>query len=138
MKKIFVTIMILLFAAGLVVQASDLIIESKTQSYEEQENKIKFEGDVKVSIDDLRIVGDKADVSMDENQKLDTATFYDKPYAYEVKKNKKREVKANILKFSLITKVVKAQGDTQSVVFDGKVPIVVINADEQSIIRTPV
>ncbi len=131
MKKIFVTIMILLFAAGLVVQASDLIIESKTQSYEEQENKIKFEGDVKVSIDDLRIVGDKADVSMDENQKLDTATFYDKPYAYEVKKNKKREVKANILKFSLITKVVKAQGDTQSVVFDGKVPIVVINADEQ-------
>ena len=131
MRKIFLTLMIVFLTAGLVVQASDLIIESKTQSYEEKENKIKFNGDVKVSVDDLKVVGDSADVSMDENQKLDTATFYDKPYAFEIKKNKKREVKANILKLSLITKVVKAQGDTQSIVFDGKTPIVVINADEQ-------
>lgn len=131
MKKVILTIAVILFAAGLLVQASDLIIESKSQSYSESENKLKFQGDVKVSIDDLKVVGEAADVSMDENQKLDTATFYDKPYAYEVKKNKKREVKANILKMSLITKVVKAQGDTQSIVFDGKTPIVVINADEQ-------
>ena len=58
-------------------------------------------------------------------------SFYDKPYAYEVKKNKKREVKANILKVSLITKVVRAEGDTQSIIFDGKTPIAVINADVQ-------
>ena len=36
-----------------------------------------------------------------------------------------------ILKISLITKTVKAEGDTQSIVFDGKTPIVVINADSQ-------
>ncbi len=131
MRKIFLALIITLFAMGLIVQASDLVIESKTQSYEEKENKIKFDGDVKVTIDDLKVVGDYADVSIDENQKPDTATFYDKPYAYEIKKNKKREVKANILKLSLITKVVKAQGDTQSIVFEGKTPIVVINADEQ-------
>lgn len=138
MKKIFIALMITLLTFGLVVQASDLVIESKTQSYEEKENKIKFDGDVKVSVDDLKVVGDSADVSLDENQKLDTATFYDKPYAYEVKKNKKREVKANILKLSLITKIVKAQGDTQSIVFDGKTPVVVINADEQEYIRKQV
>lgn len=131
MKKIILTLIISLAIVGIAVQASDLIIESKTQSYNEQENKLKFDGNVKVSVDDLKVVGNRADVSMDENQKLDTATFYDKPYAYEVKKNKKREVKANILKMSLITKVVKAQGDTQSIVFDGKTPVVVINADEQ-------
>lgn len=131
MKKLILTVIISLFALGIVVQASDLVIESKTQSYSEQENKLKFDGDVKVSVDDLKIVGNKADVSMDGDQKLDTATFYDKPYAYEVKKNKKREVKANILQMSLITKVVKAQGDTQSIVFDGKTPVVVINANEQ-------
>ena len=131
MKKIILTFIISLAIVGIAVQASDLIIESKTQSYNEQENKLKFDGNVKVSVDDLKVVGNRADVSMDENQKLDTATFYDKPYAYEVKKNKKREVKANILKMSLITKVVKAQGDTQSIVFDGKTPVVVINADEQ-------
>lgn len=131
MKKLILSLAIVLFAAGLLVQASDLIIESKTQSYSESENKLKFQGDVQVSIDDLKVVGESADVSMDKDQKLDTATFYNKPYAYEIKKNKKREVKANILKMSLITKVVKAQGDTQSIVFDGKTPIVVINADEQ-------
>ena len=131
MKKLILTVIISLFALGIVVQASDLVIESKTQSYSEQENKLKFDGDVKVSVDDLKIVGNKADVSMDGDQKLDTATFYDKPYAYEVKKNKKREVKANIVQMSLITKVVKAQGDTQSIVFDGKTPVVVINANEQ-------
>lgn len=131
MKKILGIITAVVLTAGLLVQASDLVIESKTQSYEEKENKIKFDGDVKVTIDDLKVVGESADVSMDKDQKLDTATFYDKPYAFEIKKNKKREVKANILQLSLITKVVKAQGDTQSIVFEGKTPVVVINADEQ-------
>lgn len=113
------------------VKASDLIIESKNQTYNESDNRIKFDGDVKVSVDELQVVGTSADVSMDNDQNLDTATFYDKPYAYEVKKNKKREVKANILKVSLITKIIRAEGDTQSTVFDGKTPIVVINADVQ-------
>lgn len=131
MRKIFLTLIITLFTVGLVVQASDLVIESKTQSYEEKENKIKFDGDVKVTVDDMKVVGKSADVTVNKEQKPDTATFYDKPYAFEIKKNKKREVKANILQLSLITKVVKAQGDTQSIVFEGKTPIVVINADEQ-------
>ncbi|MDR1168176.1 MAG: hypothetical protein LBK53_04705 [Heliobacteriaceae bacterium] len=124
--------LVFVLAAGiLAAQASDLIIESKTQSYTENENRIKFDGDVRVVIDNLNVLSDTADVSMDKKQKLDTATFYDKPYAFEIKKNKKREVKANILKVSLITKIVRAEGDTQSVVFDGKVPIVVINSDIQ-------
>lgn len=131
MKKVFIFLTTVLLAVGVTVNASDLVIESKTQSFAESENKIKFQGDVKVSVDDLRVVGETADVNMTKDQQLDTATFYDKPYAYEVKKNKKREVKANILKVSLITKVIKAEGDTQSVVFDGKTPIVVINADSQ-------
>lgn len=131
MKKVLIALTICLLTAGVIAQASDLIIESKTQSYSEAENKLKFEGDVKVSIDDLKVVGDKADVNVNEEQQLDTATFYDKPYAFEVKKNKKREVKANILKVSLITKVVRAEGDTQSTVFDGKTPIVVVNSDVQ-------
>ncbi len=131
MKKILTVLTALLLFTGIVVQASDLIIESKSQTFKEEENKIKFNGDVKVKIDDLKVVGDSADVNMTEDQKLDTATFYDKPYAFEIKKNKKREVKANILKVSLITKIVRAEGDTQSIVFDGKTPVVVINANVQ-------
>ena len=131
MKKIFTLIFGILLVAGIAVQASDLVIESKNQNYAETDQKIKFSGDVKVTIDDLKVVGDKADVNVINGEKLDTATFYDKPYAFEIKKNKKREVKANILKVSLITKIIRAEGDTQSVVFDGKTPVVVINADVQ-------
>lgn len=131
MKKLIVGFVSLLVFAGIAVQASDLIIESKEQTYQEQDSKIKFNGDVKVTVDDLKVVGDKADVNVTKDSKLDTATFYDKPYAFEIKKNKKREVKANILKVSLITKIIHAEGDTQSVVFDGKTPVVVINADVQ-------
>ncbi len=98
MKKILLGFVSLMLLAGLGVQASDLIIESKNQSFNESDNKIKFNGNVKVTVDDLKVVGDSADVNVTNDQKLDTATFYDKPYAFEIKKNKKREVKANILK----------------------------------------
>ena len=131
MKRFLTTFLSILVLTGLAVQASDLIIESKNQSFNEADNKIKFNGNVKVTVDDLKVVGDSADVNVTKDQKLDTATFYDKPYAFEVKKNKKREVKANILKVSLITKIIRAEGDTQSVVFEGKTPIVVINANTQ-------
>lgn len=131
MKKILTAITFVILFAGLAAQATDLVIESKTQTFNENDSKIKFNGDVKVSVGDLRIEGQKADVDVTKDQKLDTATFYDKPYAYEIKKNKKREVKANILKLSLITKVVRAEGDSQSIVFEGKKPVAVINADVQ-------
>ncbi len=131
MKKILAALVSVLLLSGLMVQASDLVIESKNQTFNESDNKIKFNGDVKVTIDDLKVVGDSADVNMSDDQKLDTATFYDKPYAFEVKQNKKREVKANILKVSLITKIIRAEGDTQTIVLEGKTPVVVINADVQ-------
>lgn len=132
-KKILTAIIItaVFGLTSLVCFASDLVIESKNQSYSEAESKIKFDGDVNVTIDDLHIVGETADVTVINNEKLDTATFYDKPYAYENKANKKREVKANILKVSLIKKTVRAEGDTQTVIFDGKTPIAVVNADMQ-------
>ena len=131
MKKFLTAIFAILLLSGVAAKASDLVIESKNQTFNESDNKIKFNGNVKVSIDDLKVVGDSADVNVTADQKLDTATFYDKPYAFEIKKNKKREVKANILKVSLITKIIRAEGDTQSVVFEGKTPVVVINADVQ-------
>lgn len=130
MKKYLIIAVAILFALGAATIASDLIIESKTQSFSETDNKIHFDGDVKVKLDNLNVVGDRADITT-KGSKLDTATFYDKPYAYQVQNNKKREVKANILKLSLITKVVRAEGDTQTTVMDGKKPIAVITADTQ-------
>ena len=56
MKKIFAILVSSLLLTGLAVQASDLIIESKNQSYNEADNKIKFNGNVKVTVDDLKVV----------------------------------------------------------------------------------
>lgn len=129
MKKALIISIILL--SSIAVFASDLIIESKTQTFSNKERKIKLDGGVKVKMDNLTIESPRADVSVRRNNKLDTATFYDKPYAFEINANKKREVKANILQVSLINKVVRAEGDTQSIITEGNTPIVIINANEQ-------
>ena len=129
MKKILV--LLLLIFSSMAVFSSDLIIDSKTQTFSDKEKKIKLDGGVKVKLDNLTVESEKADVTIRRNNKLDTATFYNKPYAYEINANKKREVKANILKVSLINKVVRAEGDAQSVITEGNTPIVTINADAQ-------
>ena len=129
MKKILVFFMLIF--TSLAVFSSDLIIDSKTQTFSDKERKIKLDGGVKVKLDNLTVESDKADVTIRRNNKLDTATFYNKPYAYEVNANKKREVKANILQVSLINKVVRAEGEAQSIITEGNTPIVVINADVQ-------
>ena len=129
MKKILITAFLIFI--GLAVTASDLIIESKTQTFSDKDRKINLDGGVTVKMDNLTVVSPRADVSVRRNNKLDTATFYDKPYAFEINENKKREVKANILQVSLINKVVRAEGDSQSIITEGNTPIVIINADEQ-------
>ena len=129
MKKIL--IISLLIFSSLAVFSSDLIIESRTQNFVDKEKKIKLDGGVKVKLDNLTVESDRADVTIRRGNKLDTATFYDKPYAYEVNENKKREVKANILQVSLINKIVRAEGEAQSIITEGNTPIVVINADVQ-------
>lgn len=129
MKKILIISFLILSA--LAVYASDLVIESKSQTFSDKEKKIMLDGGVKVKMDNTTIVAPRADVTVRRNNKLDTATFYDKPYAFEINTNKKREVKANILQVSLINKVVRAEGETQSVITEGNTPIVIIDADEQ-------
>ena len=130
-RKFLIIISLLILFLSAVTIGSDLIIESKTQTYSERDSLIKFLGDVKVRYEDITIVGDKADVSVTKDNKLDTATFHDQPYAFQIQNNKKREVKANILKFSLLNKVIRAEGNTQTIVTEGKTPIAIINANEQ-------
>ena len=97
MKKFLIILGIFLTVIGTGVIASDLVIESKTQVFSDSEHKIKLDGDVKVKLDNLTVQSDTADVSVRRNNKLDTVTFYNKPFAVEINGNKKREVKSNIL-----------------------------------------
>ncbi len=53
MKRIILSVLII--TLGLSAIASDLVIQSKTQTFSEADNKIKAEGDVKVTIDDATV-----------------------------------------------------------------------------------
>lgn len=131
MKKILVITTIILLCA-LTAQCADLTIHSDKQSFTAGENKGKFEGNVEVQIDDIHVTSPYAEANVDaEKGQLSDATFFNKPYAYQVREGKKSEIKANILKVSLLNKIITASGDTQTTVTTVKKPTVIITADEQ-------
>lgn len=131
MKKI-IAILSIVFCAALVAHCADLTIRSEKQSFNADENKGKFEGNVEVQIDDIHVKSPYAEASIDQEKgQLDEAVFFDKPYAYQIRGGKKSEIKSNILKVSLLRKVITAAGDSQTIITTLKKPTVVITADEQ-------
>ena len=133
-KHIITALFLLLAGAGLVF-AADLSIESDKQSFKMEENKAKFDGNVRVKMDDLKANSPRAEVYIDPKTKqLTDAVMYDKPYVVQVKQDKTNEIKANILKMSLLNKTIKAEGNTQTTVTpkDSPKPTVIITADTQS------
>lgn len=131
MKKIL-TILALIICGALVAQCADLTIRSDKQTFKAGENKGTFEGNVQVQLDDIHVKSPYAEVNIDpqKGQVID-ATFFQKPYAYQVKDGKKSEIKSNILKVSLINKIITASGDVQTIVTTDKKPTVTITSDEQ-------
>lgn len=131
MKKILI-LFLLLVCSVMVAHCADLTIRSEKQSFSSNENKGKFEGNVQVQIDDVHVQSPYAEATIDEQVgELDEATFFDKPYAYQIRSGKKSEIKSNILKVSLLKKVITATGDVQTIVTTVKKPTVVITSDEQ-------
>ena len=132
-KKIFICLNLVIAVAG-IANASDLSIESDKQTFKMEENKASFEGNVRVKVDDINATSAKAEVFIDPKTKqLSDAVMYDKPYVVQVKTDKRNEVKANIIKMSLLNKKIKAEGNTQTTVtpLDGLKPTVIITADSQ-------
>jgi lipopolysaccharide export system protein LptA len=132
MKKIKFKLSILLLMLALCTSVFAITIESKRQEIDLENNKGVFEGDVKVQIGDVVVVSPKADLELEpETKKPSLATFLEKPYAYQMKGSKKHEVKADIIKVSLINKIITAQGSSQSNVLQNSKPIIIISADMQ-------
>ena len=131
MKKL-ITLLAILIISGLVAQASDLTIKSDKQSFNVQENLGKFEGNVKVQIEDITVESPYAEVSINkEIGQLDEATFFNNPYVYQIKDGKKNEIKSNILKVSLLKKVITASGNVITTSTTDKKPTATILSDEQ-------
>lgn len=131
MKKIVLIICMVISLAGIAF-AADLKIQSNKQEFSDKDNKIFLDGNVKVKMDDLNITSPKAQVEIDpQTKKIKNVQFLENAYSYQVKANKKHEIKANILKLSLLDKVLTAEGNAQSSVTENNKPLVIITADKQ-------
>lgn len=116
------------------VLASNLTIEADRQEFVDAQNKAFFDGNVKVQLDDVVIKSPSAVAEIDsKNKKIQAASFNKNAYVYQVKNNKKNEVKAEIVRLSLIKNLVEAEGNSQIVVTENKKlePLVTITADKQ-------
>lgn len=132
MRKKHFKFLILLLALLLLGNVFAITIESKKQDIHYDQNKGYFTGDVKVKVGDVVVTSPRADLDIEPaTKKPSLATFFDKPYAYQIKDNKKHEVKSDIIKVSLIKKVITAQGNAQTNILRDRKPIVVITSDTQ-------
>ena len=132
MKKIFTVILASIFILGFAF-ADTLTIQADKQVLDGEANKIHLEGNVKVKMNNVTLTSPRAVGNIDpKTNKLTDAEFFNNAYAYQIKGSKKQEIKAEIIKMSLLTKVLTATGNTQSIVQEQAAPVITINADEQS------
>ena len=109
-----------------------VVIEAKKQQIQLDQNKGFFSGDVKVTVGDVTVQSPRAELKLDpKTKKPSLAVFYDNPYAFQNKDNKKHEIKSRIMKVSLIKKSILAEGNTQSIMMKDRQPVVTINSDVQ-------
>ncbi len=126
--KLFIVFLMLMLTGGVLA----ITIESKEQDIQLDNNKGYFRGDVKVQVGDVVVESPRADLDIEPaTKKPSLAKFFDKPYAKQIKGNKKHEVKADIIEVSLIKKIITAKGNTQTNVLEDKKPTIIITADEQ-------
>lgn len=131
MKKI-IAALIIAFSVAEFGYASNLSVDSEVQHYNEKNKKIEFKGDVKVKYDDINVVSPNAELLLNEETgKPERVKFLENAYSYQVKADKKHEVKAKILEVSLLNKVFKAEERTQSTVLEKGQPTVIVTADSQ-------
>ena len=137
MKKIILALLLTAFTT-LYGYCANVVIEAKKQTIKMDQNKGFFSGDVQVSVGDIKVKSPRAELDLDPvSKKPSLATFFDNPYAFQNKENKKHEIKADIIKVSLIKKSVLAQGNSQSIMMENRQPIMTINADSQEYDTNP-
>lgn len=132
MKNKILALLIALVFGTASAFCANVVIEAKKQTLKLDQNKGYFEGDVQVSVGDIKVQSPRAELDLDpKTKKPSLATFFDNPYAFQNKESKKHEIKADIIKVSLIRKSVSATGNSQSIVMENRQPIITINADSQ-------
>ena len=132
-KKIFGFILAMFVVIPIqIVSAASLVVKSDKQEYDHENKLIKLNKDVQVTIDDVQVRSPKAFLTLNKEGKPDTATFVEGAHVIRVTKDAKSEVKAEILKLSLISKEAEAEGKVDSYFAQVGKPVVTIKSDYQS------
>lgn len=132
MKKTASILTIALLIMSVQAYAGSLTVESDSQEFKDTEHKIYLEGNVKVKSGDVNIMSPRAIVDIDpKNNKVNNVEFKDKAYTYQMQDGKMHEIKAQILKMSLLNKVFTADGNTISSITEKGKPVVIVTADKQ-------
>ncbi len=126
-----ILILILSLFVILPALASNVVIESSKQTYDEANNSTNFSGHVKVRMDDITVKSPNATIKMGSDGKLGVATFQNGAYAIKDNGINQHELKANTINLSLLAKKMKAIGDTTSIFSEKRKPLVTVNADSQ-------
>jgi len=131
MKKFIIALFIMSFTI-IGANCANVVIEADNQQINVDKNKGFFSGDVKVTVGDIVVKSPRAELDLEpKSKKPSLAVFFDNPYAFQNKDNKKHEIKANIMKVSLINKTLRAEGNTQSIMMKDRQPLITINSDSQ-------
>lgn len=132
MKKKLIAILALITMTTLSGYCGNVVIEAKKQTIKLEQNKGYFDGDVQVTVGDIKVKSPRAELDLEPaTKKPSLATFFDNPYAFQEKENKKHEIKADIIKVSLIKKTILSEGNSQSIMMESRKPVITINADSQ-------
>ena len=97
MKNIILILAVVIFTT-LCSYSANVVIEAKKQTIKMEQNKGFFEGDVQVSVGDIKVKSPRAELDLDPvSKKPSLATFFDNPYAFQDKENNKNEDIVNAL-----------------------------------------
>jgi len=111
--------------------ADNVVIEADKQSYNEKENMTHFEGNVKVSSKDITIKGPKALMKINSGNKPEYAVFYNNPVATKVTATSRSQIKANIMRLSLLDNLVKAEGNADMEISEDKATAISMKSNTQ-------
>ena len=136
-NRIINLVLILAYITTGITYAGSLTVESDSQEFKDTDKKIYLEGNVKVKSDDANVLSPRAVVEIDpKSNKVNKVEFKEQAYSWQLKDGKKHEIKAQILKMSLLNKVFTAEGKTITSITEKDRPIVIVTADKQEYNKT--
>jgi lipopolysaccharide export system protein LptA len=134
-KKIFlITILMILFTKSIAPSyAEDITIEANKQSYNGETNSMTFDGNVKVKFEDVSIKSPKAFLKAGNDGKPQAATFIQGAEAVKISGDSQSNIKASIIKVSILENKIKAEGKANSQLMQNKQVLATIKSNYQEL-----